>query len=333
MAVREQKITDRFAAYNGDCIEVLPTLKAGSVDISIYSPPFAELYNYSSSPRDLSNCKSADEFMKHYEFVVKEIYRVTKPGRISCVHCMETRNGGHWRDFPGDILRLHEKIGWHYHSKFIVWKEPLRVAIKTRALGLMHKQLVKDSTVSYAAVPDYILILKKPGVNPEPVSHGAGFTTYAGSNQPPADLFAKYEHWKTAKTNKLSHYIWQRYASPVWMDIRAGRLLPYRDAKEKTEEKHCCPLQLDVIERCLALYSNSNDVMLTPFMGIGSEAFGALDCGRRAIGIELKPTYYRQALTNIAMAGVRRTERDLLNTIDPEIEETEPTIEEEEETE
>ena len=325
MAVKAQTLTDCYAAYNGDCVEVLPTLKAESVHLSIYSPPFAELYNYSSSPRDLSNCKTFDEFLEHYAFVVQELYRVTKPGRISCVHCMEVRRGQHWHDFPGDIIRLHERIGWNYHSKFIIWKEPLRVAIKTRALGLMHKQLVKDSTVSYAAVPDYLIAFKKPGVNPEPVSHGAGLIRYAGSQQPPADLFSKYEHWTNPKTNKLSHYIWQHYASSVWMDIRAGRLLRFKDAKEKDEERHCCPLQLDVIERCLTLYSNPNDVVLTPFMGVGSEVYGAVEYGRRAIGIELKETYYRQALRNVAMAGTKVDEHSL------DFGDAEPTTEEMEE--
>jgi DNA modification methylase len=213
---------------------------------------------------------------------------------------METRKRSDgWRDFPGDIIRLHESIGWHYHAKFIIWKEPLRVAIKTRALGLMHKQLMKDSTHCYAAVPDYVIAFRKPGQNKTPVAHGSGITRYAGANQPPGDLVEKYRYWKNPKTNKLSHYIWQRYASSVWMDIRAGRLMKYKEARESEEEKHCCPLQLDVIERALTLYSNPGDVMLTPFMGVGSEVCGALAHGRKGIGVELKATYYRQALSNI----------------------------------
>jgi DNA modification methylase len=300
MAVIEQKITDKYAVYNSDCIETMATLKGESVHISIFSPPFSELYNYSSSDRDLSNCKNFDEFMVHFKFVVQEITRLTIPGRMCCVHCMEVRKTGNcWRDFPGDIIRLYELLGWHYHGKAIVWKEPLRVAIKTRALGLAHKQIVKDSTKCYMAVPDYVLFFRKAGSNPLPVMHPLGMTRYAGSNPPDAELFEKYRNWKNPKTNKLAHYIWQKYASCVWMDIRSGRLLKYKVAKENPEEKHCCPLQLDVIERCLTLYSNPGEVMLTPFMGVGSEVCGAVVNGRKAIGIELKPSYYRQALLNI----------------------------------
>lgn len=303
MAVADQKITDRYAVYNGDCIEVLPGMKDESIHISIYSPPFAELYNYSSSDRDLSNCASYEQFLEHYGFLVREISRVTMPGRVTCVHCMDLKAGnGAQRDFPGDIIRLHEKHGFLYHSRHAIWKEPLRVAIRTRALGLMHRQLVKDSSLCRAAGADFLLVFRKAGTNKVPVKHPVGLLHYAGERQPTPILVQKYAHWKNPKTNKLSHWIWQQYASSVWMDIRAGRVLPYKEAKEKPEEKHCCPLQLDVIERCLTLWSNAGETMLTPFMGVGSEVYCALKFGRRAVGIELKPSYYRQALKNIELA-------------------------------
>lgn len=295
-----QECGDRYAAFNADCMEVLPDLGDNTVHLSVYSPPFAELYNYSSSERDMSNCKSIDEFLQHYSFLVKEIARVTKPGRVSCVHCMDIRKKeGIWRDFAGDIIRLHEQHGFHFHSRFTIWKEPLRVAIRTRSLGLMHKQIVKDSTRCHAAMPDYLLVFLKQGENKEPVTHAHGLTRYAGATIVPETLRVKYANWKDPKTNKLAHWIWQHYASSVWMDIRAGRLMPYKPARETDEEKHVCPLQLDVIERCVALYSNPADTVLTPFMGVGSECCGALGMGRRAIGVELKETYYRQALRNI----------------------------------
>lgn len=310
MAVTTQEITDRYALYNGDSCEVLPTLPDNSVHMSVYSPPFAELYNYSSSPSDLSNCASYEQFLEHYEFIVREIARVTKPGRMTCMHAMDTRQGGAWHDFPGDIIRLHEKHGFHYHSKHVIWKEPLRQAIKSRAQGLMHKQIVKDATKCYAAAPDYLIVMRKRGTNPEPVTHPKGMLKYAGSDQPNHELVSKYSDWKDPRTNKLAHYIWQRYASSVWMDIRPGRLLPYREAKESEEEKHVCPLQLDVIERCITLWSNPGDVILTPFLGIGSEAYCALKAGRRAVGIELKPSYFRQASRNIRAAILGTDEDD-----------------------
>lgn len=303
MAVIEQKIGERYAAYNGDCCEVVPTLPSGSVHMSVYSPPFAELYNYSSSDADMSNCRNYEEFLEHYEFIVSQIARVTKPGRISCVHCMDLKGpSGYSRDFPGDIIRIHEKYGMYFHSRRAIWKEPLRVAIRTRSLGLMHRQIVKDSTRCTVAGADYLLTFAKAGGNEEPVSHPSGLSKYAGETRPPADLVAKYKDWEDPKTNKLSHWIWQRYASSVWMDIRIGRVMPYKAAKEKDEEKHVCPLQLDVIERCLALWSNPGETILTPFMGVGSEVYGSLINGRRAIGIELKPSYYRQAIKNIESA-------------------------------
>lgn len=303
-SVRQQEISDRFAIYNGDCCEVMPKFKGESIDISVYSPPFAELYNYSSSDRDLSNCRDYESFLNHYKFVVDEIYRLTKPGRISCVHCMDIKGDGpnSWRDFPGDIIRMHQSAGFYYHSRHAIWKEPLRVAIRTRALGLMHRQLVKDSTQCKAAGADYILVFRKPGENREPVGHDSGLFVYYGENQPPMDLAIKYQNWKDPKTNKLSHYIWQRYASSVWMDVRPGSVLQYKNARENEEEKHVCPLQMDVIARCLVLYSNPGDTLLTPFLGVGSEVVTSLALGRRGIGIELKESYYRQALKNIQLS-------------------------------
>ena len=303
MAIIEQEITDRYAIYNGDCIEVLPSIKSESVHLSVYSPPFADLYNYSSADNDMSNCRSYEQFLNHYEFLVKEMARVTLPGRTNVIHCMDlkTSNGASiYRDFPGDIIRLHEKHGFHYQGRHCIWKEPLRVAIKTRALGLAHRQIVKDSSLCHSASADYILILRKSGTNKIPISHHNGITKYAGERQPPADLIKRFTRWTDPRTNKLSHWIWQQYASAFWDDIHGGKVLPYHEAKDSEEEKHICPLQLQVIERCLVLYSNPGEILLTPFMGVGSEVFSAVRNNRRAIGIELKPSYFRQAKKNMS---------------------------------
>lgn len=298
MGILEQHITDRYAAYHGDCCEVVPMIPDGSVKFSVYSPPFADLYNYSSSDRDMSNCVDYEEFLQHYDFLVEHMFRVTMKGRITAIHCMDLKDGQHSRDFPGDIIRLHEKHGWKFHSRRFIWKEPLRVAIRTRSLGLRHGQLVKDSIRSTVAGADYLITMVKPGENPEPISHEQGLTRYAGERNVPGKL-KKYKSETDQKKNKFSHWIWRQYASSVWDDIRPNRLLPFKKAKGSDDEKHICPLQLDVIERCLALWSNPGDTVLTPFMGVGSEVCGSLAMGRKAIGIELKPTYYRQALRNI----------------------------------
>jgi len=314
MAVIDQDVTNRFAIYNGDCCEVIPEMKDESIGMSVYSPPFAELYNYSSSDRDMSNCKSYDEFLVHYEFLVKQIARITKPGRVSAVHCMDLGLPSQYsRDFPGDIIRLHEKHGMGYFGRAVVWKEPLSVAIRTRSLHLMHRQIVKDSSRCKPCGPDYVLFFKKKGTNQEPIGNPYGITSYAGESDPekrkrngqlpiPSRLEKYKKGWDDPKTNKWAHWIWQQYASPVWMDIRTGYVLPYKKAKEKDEEKHVCPLQLDVIERCLTLYSNEGDVVLTPFMGVGSEVYVAAKMGRIPIGIELKPSYYSQAQRNLYAA-------------------------------
>jgi DNA modification methylase len=304
MAVTEQKITDDYAIYNGDSCEVLPTLRDESVHLSVYSPPFADLYNYSSADEDLSNCRSYEQFLEHYEFIVKEMARLTLPGRINAVHCMDLKTSNSdsvYRDFPGDIIRLHQKHGFHYQGRHCIWKEPLRIAIKTRSLGLAHRQLVKDSVLCHAAGADYILILRKKGNNPIPISHPVGLSTYAGIREIPEDLM-KFKGSTDPRTNKLSHWIWQQYASSFWDDIHGGVVLPYKEAKDSEEEKHICPLQLQTIERCITLYSNPREVLLTPFLGVGSEVFCAVRGGRRGIGIELKPSYYRQAVRNIGHA-------------------------------
>ena len=304
MAVIDQDVSDRYAIYNADCMEVLPTLKAESVAVSVYSPPFPELYQYSNDPRDMSNCTEYEEGIQHYRFVVQQIARVTKRGRLSCVHAMDLKRGAYFnRDFPGDIVRVHEEAGMHYVCRVTIWKDPWLIARRTRMKSLRHKNICEDSATVRIGPADYVLVFKRGWENPEPIQHPHGLKAYAGETQIPEDLIAKYKDFKgDQRTNRLSHWIWRHYASPVWMDIRSGRLLPYQDSKENDEEKHVCPLQLDVIERLLTLYSNPDDVALTPFMGVGSEVYGALTMGRKAIGIELKESYYRQACKNIKAA-------------------------------
>jgi DNA modification methylase len=299
VVVKAQEIEDNYAVYNGDCCEVLPELPDESVHYTIYSPPFSDLYNYSSSERDMSNSLTYEQFLEHYEFLVEENARVMISGRLVSVHCMDLRDGSGLVDFPGDIIRLHRKHGFDYHSRHVVWKEPLRVAIRTRSQGLMHKQIVKDSSLCRMALPDYVLTFRKKGKNPEPIRHPIGLTSYVGERTVPLDLARRFRNHKNPKTNKLSHWIWQQYASAFWDDVRVDRVLPYKPAKDQDDEKHVCPLQLDVIERCLVLWTNPGDTVLTPFMGVGSEVFTAVACGRKAIGVELKENYYRQALRNL----------------------------------
>lgn len=301
MAVISQKIADRYAAYNSDCMEVLPELRSESIGLSIYSPPFPETFAYSNDPRDMANTTDYGEAIKQFGFIVKEIHRLTIPGRATAVHCMDLKKGSWYqRDFPGSIVRIHEDAGFHFFCRITIWKDPWLIARRTRMRSLMHKTIVNDSAMSRVAGPDYVLVFKKGGENPQPVKHPAGLKRYAGATPIPADLLDRFVHYEgDQRKNLLSHWIWRNYASPVWMDIRAGRLLPYRQARENDEEKHVCPLQLDVIERALTLWSNPGDTILTPFMGVGSEICMSLAMNRRAIGAELKTTYYNQALANI----------------------------------
>jgi DNA modification methylase len=306
MAITEQVIKDRYAIYLGDCMDVMPTFPDGSIHLSVYSPPFAGLYHYSSSERDLSNCLNRDQFFEHYGFVVREIFRLTMPGRMTAVHCMDVPSGNtgtdYLTDFPGDIIRLHEKIGFHYVARYHVWKEPLGVRNRTMAKNLAHKTIVEDSSRCTVASADYLLVFRRKGNNPVPITHPAGLTEYAGERRMPAELL-QYRNWTGNQIeNRFSHWIWRQYASAFWDDIRIDRVLPFKAARDQEDEKHVHPLQLDVIERALILWSNPGENILTPFMGVGSEVFEAVRLGRRGIGIELKPSYYRQAVKNIAHA-------------------------------
>ncbi len=310
MAVITQEITDRFALYNGDCVEGMKAMPDKSVDLSIYSPPFCGLYNYSSDERDLSNCRSYDEFFVHYGFVVEQIARLTKPGRITAVHCMDIPSscnaGNHLTDFPGDIIRLHEKLGWKYIARHSVWKEPLAVRLRTMAKGLAHKTIVDDSSLCDVASADYLLLFRRDGDNQVPVSHPTGLHSYAGSRVMPHELLEFKGHTGKQTENRFSHWIWRQYASAFWDDVRIERTLPYKEIKDPDDEKHCHPLQLDVVERVVVLRSNPGEVVLTPFLGVGSEAYGAIINGRKAVGFELKETYYKQAVLNCrdAASGV-----------------------------
>ena len=297
MAIKDSKITKTYAAYNGDCLEVFPSIRDGSICLSLYSPPFCGLYQYSSSERDLSNCRSYEEFFEHYEYVVREIARVTMPGRYTGVHCIDVPSGNTGDDglidFPGDVIRLHQKYGFRYKARYCIWKEPLTVRNRTMTKSLAHKTIVEDSIYSSNAGADFLLMFQKKGKNPIPVAHPNGLMEYAGERKVPHDL-VRYRGYEGKQTeNRYSHWIWRQYASAFWDDIRIDNVLPYREAKDEEDERHIHPLQLDVIERCMILYSNPGEVVLSPFAGVGSEVYGAVINGRKGIGIELKPSYYR----------------------------------------
>ncbi len=313
MAIRDQSVTETHALYNGDCVEVLQTLPPESVDLSIYSPPFGGLYTYSSDDKDLSNCTDYSGFFDHYDWTVKEVSRLTKPGRITVVHVQDVKDGKYLKDFPGDVIRLHESHGFRLHARVAIWKEPLTVAIRTRALGLMHRQIVKDSSRCTNAGGDYLVVMVKQGENKTPIAHPGGLIDYAGARHIPEGLIEKYGNgWPDPKTNKLSHWIWQQYASCFWDDIRLSHVLPYKEAREPEDEKHIHPLQLDVIDRCVTLWSNPGETVLTPFMGVGSEVYGAVSCGRRGLGVELKKSYYDQAVKHLSHVKTRGRQGSLI---------------------
>lgn len=316
MAVADQLITDKFAIYNGDSMEVMQTMPDGCVGLSIYSPPFASsgaggLYVYSSSDRDLSNCDSYERFMEHYSFFVRELARITMPGRMSCVHCMDIprSNSGtdSYIDFPGDIIKLHEANGFRYAGRHMIWKEPLEVRLRTMQKNLAHASLVADSLDCGIASGDFLLLFRKVGKNPVPVTHPVGMLDYAGERTPPADVLSYRGYTGKQTENRFSHWIWRQYADCMWDDIRFNHVLPYREARDSEDEKHVHPLQLDVIERCVVLRSNPGEVVFTPFMGVGSEVYIPVLLGRKGVGCELKPSYYRQAVKNVqaAAAGQR----------------------------
>ena len=278
MNVKQQYVDDTCALYNGDSCEVLTEIPDDSIHYIIYSPPFASLYTYSNSERDLGNCRTRAEFFEQFNFIVKELYRVLMPGRLMSVHCMnlptsKSRDGFIGiDDFRGDLIRLFQENGFIYHSEVCIWKDPVVAMQRTKALGLLHNQIKKDSAMSRQGIPDYLVTMRKTGENPEPITH-------------------------TNETFPVA--IWQKYASPIWTDINPSDTLQYKSARENEDEKHICPLQLKVIERGINLWTNPNDIVLTPFMGIGSECYKAIEMGRRAVGVELKESYYNQAVKNI----------------------------------
>lgn len=302
----DQEIGKDYALWNGDCVEVMQSIPKERIALSIYSPPFGGLYHYSSSEKDLSNCNSYEQFFEHYAFVVSEIARLTMPGRMTAVHCMDVPSGNtgtdYLRDFPGDIIRLHDKHGFRYIARYHIWKEPLAVRNRTMAKNLAHKTIVEDSSRCSVASADYLLVFRRKGQNTVPIEHPTGLQSYAGEREIPHDLY-RYKNWNGNQIeNRYSHWIWRQYASAFWDDIRLGRVLPFKDAGDEEDEKHVHPLQLDVIERCLILWSNPGETVLTPFMGVGSEVYGALINDRRGMGVELKPSYFRQAQKNVKAA-------------------------------
>lgn len=301
--VIDQKITDRYAIYNADCMDMLAALPDGSIHLSVYSPPFGGLYHYSSDDRDLSNARTYLEFFEHYGHIIRELARVTMPGRITAVHCTDIPTGNTGKDamvdLPGDIIRAHEKEGWSYIARYAVWKEPLAVRNRTMVKNLAHKTVVDDASYCSNAAADYLVVFRRDGKNPVPITNPCGFTEYAGSDQPGPEL----EKWRgfdgDQKTNKYSHHVWRRYASAFWDDVRMDHVLPFREGKDPDDEKHVHPLQLDVIHRIVQLWSNEGEKVLTPFMGVGSEVYEAVRLGRMGIGAELKPSYFRQAIRNL----------------------------------
>lgn len=315
----DQVVTPEYAIYQGDSCEVMRAIPGDSVHFGIHSPPFEGLYKFSNYDRDISNNEGSG-FWEHYAFLIQELLRVTMPGRLHSVHCMQLPTSkirhGHigMRDFRGEIVRAYEDAGWIFHSEVCIWKDPVVAQQRTKSIRLLHKQIEKDSTISGQGLADYMLMFRKPGENPEPVS--GLFDTFIGTgvdvSRAAYDRHAAQtraegrEPWPFEKW--VSILVWQRYASPVWMDIDQTRTLQYRGGRDEKDEQHISPLQLDVIERCLDLWSNPGDIVLTPFLGIGSEVYSAVKMGRRGIGIELKPSYFRQAVKNLAALNDERTE-------------------------
>jgi hypothetical protein len=310
----DQVIEDDFAIYNGDCVEISRGLPDNSIHYSIFSPPFSSLYTYSNSERDMGNSSGDDEFYQHFLFLVKELYRITMPGRLVSFHCMNlpTSKAHHGyigiRDFRGELIRAFQDAGFIYHSEVCIWKDPVVAQQRTKALGLLHKQIVKDSAMSRQGIPDYLVTMRKPGENPEPIS--GEFEEFVGGG---LDVSREAYEAHSAKLRGegrepwpfemwRSVFVWQKYASPVWMDINPNNTLQYRSAREEKDEKHICPLQLDVIARGVELWSNPGDVVFSPFAGIGSEGYQAIKMGRRFVGVELKESYYKTAVSNLRMA-------------------------------
>jgi len=330
--IKDQLITDDYAIYLSDCMYVLPQIGTETIDLSVYSPPFAGLYNYSSSENDFSNCESKDQFLQQYEFLIKEISRVTKPGRITAVHCTDINSckDEHLWDFPHEIIELHEKYGLHYRNRVTIWKEPLKVRMRTMVKSLMHKLIIEDSSECFPAMPDYLLIFKKSGENKIPVTHPFGLLHYAGATpflKAHEETYGDYEIFRKkwlafkgdVRENKLSHVTWQRYASSVWDDIRIDNVLQYKESKDEDDEKHVHPLQLDVIDRIVELYSNPGELVLTPFMGVGSEVFSSVRNGRKSIGIELKETYFKQSIKNLSDLKILKIEEKNIDFDNPDI--------------
>lgn len=314
MAIKDQLITKNYAIYNGDCIEVMKEIPDGKIHLSIYSPPFAGLYHYSSNDRDLSNCIDNEDFMEHYDYVVKEVNRITMKGRITAVHVTDITKSvsGHDTliDLSGMVIKLHQDNGFDLIARHTIWKEPLWVRNRTYVKALFHSQICEDAAYAGVASADYLLVFRKRGTNPIPIAHPTGFEYYAGECPIPPE-YAEFKNWKgDQKLNKWSHHIWRRYASSVWDDIRVGRVLQFEQSKDQDDEKHVHPLQLDVIDRCIMLRSNPGETVLTPFMGVGSEVYSALVNGRKGIGIELKPSYYKQSVKNLELAKEDTTYRE-----------------------
>lgn len=305
MDVLNKYITDQYALYNADTCELIREFPDDSVHFEVYSPPFSSLYTYSNSDRDLGNSRNDEQFFEHFRFITSELFRILKPGRIMAVHCMnlptsKERDGFIGiKDFRGDLIREFQAVGFIYHAEVTIWKNPVTAMQRTKALGLLHKQIKKDSCMSRMGIPDYVVIMRKPGANPEPVMH-------TNESYPVG-------HWQ-----EVASPIWEYDHSPVWWDINQSDTLNARAARDGRDERHICPLQLPVIERLVELYTNPNDIVFTPFMGIGSEVFKAVEMGRRGIGIELKPTYFDCAVDNMKTLELEKAQMTLFDFLGEE---------------
>lgn len=317
LKVVDQRVSDQFALYLGDAVEVLPGLPDESIHYTIFSPPFASLYTYSNSARDLGNCRTYEEFFAHYTYIAKELYRLTKPGRLISYHCMNlpTSKERHGyigiQDFRGDLVRAHQSVGFIFHSEVCIWKDPVTAMQRTKSIGLLYKQLRKDSCLSRQGIPDYLVTMRKPGENAERVTHVAPPTgaTFKHARNIPANEYS-VDKWQNVASPVWNEDMGERYPPPVWMDINPSDTLQRESAREQNDERHICPLQLQVIERGIELWSNPGDVILSPFAGIGSEGYVAIKQKRRFIGIELKESYFKQAAINLANAekeGIQHT--------------------------